>query len=146
MAIITDIPIYQHQIKSTPIYIAKLLDDVYCFIIEVDDLNWNVYQCYAPNGHAEPVEDMPIMTTATLDDAIDYLNVQFSENQVVQNFIEKYNDMKNKRCSPRQIEVMSGISNETQEDATRFFAQRVCYFAMKDMISKIQFNKIKVKK
>ena len=145
MRTMTGLPYFEHRIYSTPVYIVKILDDVYCFIIQADEMRWEIYQCYAQKGHTEPVDEVA-MTTATLEDAIEYINNKYRDNEVVQDFVREYTNMRRKRCTARQIQVMGGIGTETQEDATAFFAKRVCYFAMKDVINKMQYNKLKIKK
>ena len=97
-----ELPIYTHQIKLTPIYIVKILEYVYFFIVSTGDLEWSIYQCYAPNSHAEPMVDEPIMMTVSLEDAIDYLQKEFEHNEMVQQYIQSYHESKDRQCTPRQ--------------------------------------------
>ena len=140
-----ELPIYTHEIKLTPIYIVKVLEDVYYFILQTEDLEWSVYQCYAPNNHAEPMIDEPIMMTVSLKDAIDYLQKEFEHNEMVQEYVQNYYKTENRPCTPRQALATSGTC-ETWGEVDEFFSRRVCYFAMKDLVSKLQFEKVKIKK
>ena len=140
-----ELPIYTHQIKLTPIYIAKVLEDVYYFILQTEDLEWCIYQCYAPNSHAEPMVDEPIMMTVSLEDAIDYLQKEFEHNEMVQEYVQNYHETKNRPCTPRQTLATNGVC-ETWGEVDEFFSRRICYFAMKGLVSKLQFEKVKIKK
>ena len=140
-----ELPIYTHEIKLTPIYIVKVLEDVYYFILQTEDLEWSIYQCYAPNNHAEPMIDEPIMMTVSLKDAIDYLQKEFEHNEMVQEYVQNYYKTKNRPCTPRQA-LATSETCETWGEVDGFFSRRVCYFAMKDLVSKLQFEKVKIKK
>lgn len=130
--------IQEHEVNGYKIDIILLTDTVQAYLLEIN----NEYNLYITDTKDYAGQVDFIKSFKSEIEALKFAHDKWSTVIQVEDYKKKFEYMKNKKATKKQIESTYGQAT-TMTEATWFFAKRHCYFRMKDIIEEKLGNEVK---
>lgn len=120
----------KHTIRHFNIIIILLTEDIHAYIVEQED-KFNLYLAEVKGSTNAKVE---LFKTFNMEkEALEYAKDNWSCRLEVQDYIQKFNHVRLKKATKKQVMSTNGEATNYGE-TTWFFARRICYHRLKSFL------------